>query len=203
MTTILHLDSSAKSQGSVTRELTADAITSLKKQHPDAKVIYRDLTKNPLPHISPEYLGGIFAGGELANHETVKLSDKLLEELFAADILVIGAPVYNFGVPSQLKSWIDYIARAGKTFNYTAEGPKGLITGKRAIVAIASGGVYSSGPMTSYDHVGSYLTQILGFLGITDVAIARAEKQAFGTEAASTEIAHAKQEIEKDTKRAA
>jgi FMN-dependent NADH-azoreductase len=184
MTTILHIDSSAKAQDSPTHALTAGAIAALLKKHPQAKVIHRDLTKDPLNHISPEFLAGIFAGGEYANHATVKLSDKLVDELLSADILVIGAPMYNFGIPSQLKAWIDYVVRAGKTFRYSEKGPEGLVvTGKRAIIAIGSGGVYSEGPMAAFDHVGPYLKQVLGFIGISDVAIVRAERLAFGPEA--------------------
>ena len=188
MKTILQIDSSAKKDGSATRALTAAAVATLRKQYPDAEVVYRDLTDEPLPHISPEFLAGIFAGGEYANHATVKLSDALLAELFAADILVIGAPMYNFGIPSQLKAWIDYIVRAGKAFRYTEKGPEGLVTGKRAIVAVANGGVYTQGPMMPFDHVGPYMQQVLGFIGITDVTIVRAESQAMGPEAAKESL---------------
>ena len=203
MTTILHIDSSARIEGSATRAITADAVSALQKQYPEVKVIYRDLTKNPLPHIGPEFLAGIFADGEHASHETVKLSDTLLGELFAADILVIGTPMYNFSIPSQMKSWIDFVLRAGKTFSYSEQGPKGLVTGKRAIVAVASGGVYSEGPMVPFDHVGTLMKQVLSFIGITDVTVVRAEKQAFGPELAGQELAHAKQEVEAAAKRAA
>lgn len=203
MTTILHIDSSAKSQGSATRAISADAVATLQKTYPQATVVYRDLTKDPLPHISPEFLAGIFAGGEFANHPTVKLSDSLVEELFAADILVIGAPMYNFSIPSQLKAWIDHVLRAGKTFKYTEQGPIGLVTGKRAIVAVASGGFYSEGPMMPFDHVSTLMTQLLNFIGVTDVTVVRAEKQAFGPEVAGQEVAHAKQEVEVAASRAA
>lgn len=197
MTTILHIDSSAKLDGSATRTLTAEAIRAIQAKDPAASVVYRDLTRSPLPHISPEYLGGIFGNPALASHETVQRSDGLIEELFAADIIVIGAPMYNFGIPSQLKAWIDNICRAGKTFRYTAEGkPEGLLKNKRAIVATAHGGVYSEGPMVAYDHVGPYLQQLLGFLGVSDVQIIRAEKQAFGPEAAGEELERAKKQID-------
>ena len=149
MTTILHIDSSANLQHSVTRGLTRDTVAGLLKQHPDARIITRDVTAQPLPHISPEFLAGLFAKGETASPQTLKLSDELLGELFAADILVIGAPMYNFSIPSQLKAWIDHIVRAGKTFTYTASGAQGLLTGKRAIVAVASGGAYAGGAL---DH---------------------------------------------------
>ncbi len=200
--TVLHIDSSAKHQGSATRALTAEAVAALKAQDPGTKVVYRDLTANPLPHISPEYLGGILGTAEFADHDTVKLSDSLLEEFFAADVIVIGAPMYNFSIPSQLKAWFDFVLRAGKTFKYGATGPEGLVIGKRAIVAIASGGVYSEGPMAPYDHVGTLLKQILNFIGIADVTIVRAEKQAFGEEVAGQALTQAKQEIEAVTRHA-
>jgi FMN-dependent NADH-azoreductase len=195
MSKILHIDSSAKPQGSVTRALSAEAVAVLQKQNPGSSVVYRDLTKDPLPHISPEYLGGIFAPGQTPEHETVKLSDKLIEEILAADVIVIGAPMYNFTLPSQLKAWLDYVVRAGKTFRYGAAGPEGLVQGKRVILAVASGGVYKEGPMASYDHVVTYMKQILGFLGIHDVSVAWAEKQAMGPDVAGPELERAKHEI--------
>jgi FMN-dependent NADH-azoreductase len=200
MTTILHIDSSANLQHSVTRALTRDTITGLLKQHPEARVITRDVTANPLPHISPEFLAGLFAKGETASPDTLKLSNELLEELFAADLIVIGAPMYNFSVPSQLKAWIDHVVRAGRTFQYTASGVQGLLSGKRAIVAVASGGTYEGGPL---DHAGAYLQQILGLMGIADVAIIRAEKQAYGPEAAADSMAQARHKLEAETARAA
>ncbi len=188
MTTILHLDSSAKSQESATRALTAEAVAQLRKSHPGASVVYHDLTRNPLPHIGPEFLGGIFGVPALADHETVRQSDRLIAEIFGADIIVIGAPMYNFGIPSQLKAWIDHVLRAGKTFKYVDNAPVGLVTGKRAIIATASGGIYGEGPMVPFDHVVPYLKQVLGFIGIADISVVRAEKQAFGPEAAKAAL---------------
>lgn len=202
MTKILHLDSSAKSQGSVTRTLTADAVAQLQKNHAGATVVYHDLTKNPLPHISPEFLGGIFGMPELANHETVKLSDKLVAEIFDADVIVIGAPMYNFGIPSQLKAWIDHVLRAGKTFKYVDNAPVGLVTGKKVIIAVGTGGIYAEGPMVPYDHVVPYLKQALGFIGITDVSVVRAEKQAFGPDAAAAGLEDAKNSLVQQLKAA-
>ncbi|MDB5478070.1 MAG: FMN-dependent NADH-azoreductase [Alphaproteobacteria bacterium] len=204
MTTILHLYSSARTEGSATRALTAEIVAQLQRTDQGTTVVYRDLTKQVLPHISPEFLNGLFAGGEHANHATVKLSDLLIDEVNAADILVIGAPMYNFSVPSQLKAWIDHVLRAGKTFKYSAEGmPIGLVTGKRAIVAIANGGVYTTGPMVAFDHVEPLMRQVLGFIGITDVTFIRAEKQAFGVEAASQELEKAKHDIAGNVAKAA
>lgn len=203
MTKILQLDSSAKTENSATRTLTAQVVTELQSKYPDAEVLYRDLTKNPLPHISPEYLGGIFGNPALASHETVALSDKLIAELEAADILVIGAPMYNFSIPSQLKAWFDFVLRAGRTFKYIDGAPVGLTKGKKAILAVATGGVYSEGPMVEYDHVVPFLKQMLGFIGITDVSVVRAEKQAFGPEAALAGIEAAKEDIARQLSNAA
>jgi FMN-dependent NADH-azoreductase len=202
MTKILHLDSSARSQESATRVLTAEAVAQLKKAHPDATVTYHDLTKDSLPHISPEYLGGIFGNPVHANHETVKLSDKLIAELMEADVIVIGAPMYNFSIPSQLKAWIDYVLRAGKTFKYENGAPVGLVKGKKAIIATASGGIYGEGPMVPFDHVVPLLKQVLGFIGIADITAVRAEKQAFGPEVASASVNEAKAEITQQAKAA-
>lgn len=202
MTKILHLDSSAKSQGSATHALTAEAVEHIKKNHANARVVYRDLTKDPLPHIGPEFLGGIFGAPELADHETVKLSDKLIAELFEADVIVIGAPMYNFSIPSQLKAWIDHITRAGKTFKYVDNAPVGLVTGKKAIIAASTGGIYGEGPMVPFDHVVPYLKQVLGFIGITDVSVVRAEKQAFGPEAATAGLDEAKTSLAQQLKAA-
>jgi FMN-dependent NADH-azoreductase len=203
MTTILHLDSSAKSEGSATRVLSAAAVAELKAKDSKAIVMYHDLTAAPLPHISPEFIGGIFGNPLHADHATVKLSDQLIEQLFAADYIVIGAPMYNFSVPSQLKAWIDYICRANKTFKYSDKGPEGLLKGKHAVIVTASGGVYSEGPMESFDHVSPYLKQVLGFIGITDITVIRAEKQAFGPEAAEAAIADAKTQLSAGLKKAA
>ena len=192
MTTILHIDASARYEGSVTRPLSAKAIAKLRAADPGATVVYRDLTRNPLPHIEPNFLAGIFgASQEGEAGEALRRSDALVDELLAADVIVLGAPMYNFNVSSQLKAWIDHVARAGKTFRYTAEGPVGLATGKRAIVVTATGGMYRDGPMTAYDHVVPYLKQILGFIGVTDVTFIVADRQALGPEAAAEGVASA------------
>ena len=177
-TVILHLDSSARHEGSITRQLSAQAVAELKAKNPDAVVMYHDLTSAPLPHIVPEFLGGIFGNPEHANHATLKLSDQLVDQVIAATYIVIGAPMYNFGVPSQLKAWIDYICRAGKTFKYGENGPVGLLSkDKKVIVATATGGAYTEGPMAAYNHVTPYLQQLFGFLGVSDFTAVIAGKQ--------------------------
>lgn len=193
MTTILHIDSSARHEGSVTRPLSAEAVERLVAADPAATVIRRDLTREPLPHIDPAFLRGIFgAVDEPENAVAAGRSDALIDELLAADVVVIGAPMYNFGVPSQLKAWIDHVCRAGRTFRYTAEGPVGLVQGKRAIIVTATGGVYGTGPMLAFDHVVPYLRQVLGFIGITDVEVAVADRQALGAEPAAEGLAAAR-----------
>ncbi|HLY57075.1 MAG TPA: FMN-dependent NADH-azoreductase [Stellaceae bacterium] len=192
MTTILHIDASARYEGSVTRPLSAKAVEKLRAADPGATVVYRDLTGAPLPHIEPNFLAGIFGvSQEREAGEALRRSDALVDELLAADVLVIGAPMYNFGVSSQLKAWIDHVARNGRTFRYTPEGPVGLVTGKRAIVVTATGGIYSDGPMAAYDHVVPYLKQVLGFIGITDVTSIVADRQGLGPEAAADGVAAA------------
>src|ERR1700722_15355574 len=145
MTTILHIKSSSNLQGSVTRQIGPVVIERLKAQTPGgAKVIERDLVKATVPHVSPELLGAMFSGNDQADGLT--LSNQLVEELFASDIIVIESPMYNFGIPSVLKAWIDHVVRAKKTFSYTQNGPEGLLKGKQAILVLGSGGVYSEGP---------------------------------------------------------
>lgn len=196
MTTILHIDSSAKKEGSVTRKLTSEAMQKLKAKYPKTKVIYRDLTEDPLEHINADFVKGAYVGGEFAAHPAIKLSNQLIEELMAADILLIGAPMYNFNIPSQLKAWIDYICRVGLTFRYSEKGPIGLVQNKRCLVAVSHGGLYSEGHMTAFDHVSPYLKQVFGFLGITDITIVRAEKQGMNPDSAQESLKKAEKELD-------
>lgn len=186
--TILHIDSSARTQGSVTRDLTADIVSKL-----GGDVIRRDLTE-ALPQITEAWVGANFTPADdrdAAQRDTLALSDQLVDELKAADTIVIGAPVYNFGIPAALKAWVDLIARAGLTFKYTETGPVGLLQGKRAIIAVATGGT----PVGSeIDFATGYLKHVMGFIGIHDVEVIAADRvMAHGAEA----VADAKAEIEK------
>ncbi len=171
--TILRIDASARRTGSISRELTSRIIARL----PGATVTTRDLA-TPLPLIDEGWVGANFTPATDRSPDQVAqlaLSDTLVAELRAADTLVIGLPVYNFGVPAAFKAWVDLIARAGETFQYGANGPEGLLTGKRAIVAFASGGT----PIGSdFDHASGYVRQILGFVGITDVRFVSADQLA-------------------------
>jgi len=169
MTNILRIDSSARIEGSVSRDLAAKVIA----RFGDATVTTRDLAGG-LPLINEAWVGANFTPAETrtdAQKETLALSDTLIGEVKAADVLVIGVPVYNFGVPAVLKAWVDLIARAGVTFRYTEAGPEGLLTGKRAVLVMASGGVEAG---SAYDHATTFLKTVLGFVGITDVTVVRA-----------------------------
>lgn len=169
--TVLHIDSSPRFNDSVSRDLTADIVS----RHAGAKVIRRDLSKTPVPQTTDAWIGASFTPAEdrtADQKHTLTLSDELVDELVAADTVVIGMPMYNFSVPSALKAWIDQVARPGRTFNYTENGPVGLLEGKRVIVAMATGGVPQGSDM---DFATNYMTFFLGFLGITDVQFVAAD----------------------------
>jgi FMN-dependent NADH-azoreductase len=168
---ILRIDSSANTETSVTRGLTDKIVEQLG----DSDVTVRDLARTPLPQITNTWQQANFAPAEGRSDEqkeALKQSDELIAELRAADTIVLGAPVYNFTVPASLKAWIDLVARAGETFRYTENGPEGLLEGKRAIVAMASGGTPIGSDM---DFNTGYLKFILGFMGITDVTFVAAD----------------------------
>ena len=176
--TILKIDSSITGEQSVSRQLTTAIVDQLVLRNLDQRVIERDLASEPLDHIT------LAAFADTA----------VLDEFLAADTVVIGAPMYNFGVPSQLKAWIDRIAIAGKTFRYTAEGPEGLVGNKRVIVAISRGGFYDSN--SALEHVETYLTGVFGFLGITPEFVT-ANGIAVGPEARDAGIASGLSEVER------
>lgn len=182
---ILQIDAGLFAEQSVSRNLSKKIVTRLQEQNPDAQVILRDLIANPINHLDGEI---IMAGGTEAAQRSERqqaelaVTETLLEEVFNADVLVIGAPLYNFSIPSQLKAWVDRIAQAGRTFRYTENGPEGLLKGKRVIIASARGGVYSEGAAASMEHQESYLKTLLGFIGITDITIIRAEGVNMGDE---------------------
>ncbi len=195
---LLHVDSSILGQGSVSRDLTAAIVAAEAALHPGLAVTYRDLAAAPVAHLSGAHLaaaqGAVPEAPELL--ADIAAGQAMLAEFLAADILVVGAPMYNFGVPSQLKAWIDRLAVAGTTFRYTASGPEGLAGGKRVIVASSRGGVYGDGSAAAFlDHQESYLRGLFGFMGITDVTFIRAEGVALGSEARAKAIAAAKAEI--------
>ena len=193
MTTILYLNSSVRSTGSVSRQLSGEFVEKLKAAHPGATVVTRDLAANPLPHLSESMVGAYFTPPEQRSDEQkqlIKTSDEVVAELLAADVVVVGAPMYNFSVSSTLKSWIDHVARAGVTFKYTETGPVGLVQGKKFVIFTSRSGVYSSGPAKAMDFQETYLRGVLGFLGITDVSFISAEGLAMGDEAVNSALAN-------------
>jgi FMN-dependent NADH-azoreductase len=175
---ILNIISSPRKGASASIQLANGIIDKLQAAHPGSTVTVHDLATHPFPHLEESHLQSFFTPAESRSpeqQEAVKHSDNAIQEIKDADVIVIGAPLYNFGIPSTLKAWIDHIARAGITFRYTANGPEGLITGKKVYVAMSSGGIYSEGPLAGYDFVAPYLKALLGFLGMTDVTVVRAE----------------------------
>ncbi|HEX8046298.1 FMN-dependent NADH-azoreductase [Rhizobium sp.] len=178
---ILHLDSSIQADGSASRTLTKTIVTDLVNLHPDADVAYRDLVEEAIPHLDGPIGAGFRPLPFNVSDETTRReharSNELADELIASDILVIGAPMYNFSVASQLKAWIDRVIQPGKTFRYTETGPIGLVDGKKVVIVSTRGGSYLSAPM---DFQEAYLKTALGFIGIKDVNFIRAENMSRG-----------------------
>ena len=199
MTTILHIDSSILGGYSVSRTLTAEIVAKQEALHPGARVIRRDLVVDAAMHLSDAHLA-VFQGGEVGNPalgQDLATGGAYIDDLFAADIIVIGAPMYNFTIPTQLKGWIDRVCVAGRTFQYGANGPEGLVKGKKVFLASARGGVYSAGsPAAGLDHQETYLRGVLGFIGLTDLTIIRAEGLAMGEDAKAAAISAAKAQIQ-------
>lgn len=191
MTNILVIRSAATGAASVSNQLV-DAYLAA---HPGDHVVERDLDRDPVPHVSSASLAGIgrqAPEGE-AFAEARALQDELIGELFAADVIVIGLPLYNFGMPSTLKAWFDYVARAGTTFQYTAAGPEGLVKGKRAIIAHSRAGAYDDAQ--GFPFAVAHVKALLGFMGITDVEVITAQGLIAGPEAAATALSEARQRI--------
>lgn len=203
---LLHIDSAITGEQSVSRELTARTVAAWKASHPGTTVQYLDLAKEAPAHLSADSLGfrtGQAAATELQRQENA-LSEALVSQFLAADVIVLGAPLYNFSVPSQLKAWIDRIAQAGRTFKYTEKGPVGLAGGKTVIVALSRGGVYSTSEGgQAMEHQESYLKVVFGFFGITDVRFVRAEGVGMGPDAKAQAFANADRDIQAHTSTAA
>lgn len=199
MKTILQIDSSILGDYSVSRSLTADIVSKLMALHPGSKVIQHDVAAKPVLHLSDAHLAA-FKGGKVDStslNQDLTQGNTYLDDLLAADFIVVGAPMYNFSIPSQLKSWIDRVSVAGKTFSYTAKGPEGLVKGKKAYIASTRGGIHSEGsPSASFDHQETYLQGALAFMGITDVTIIRAEGINISPEMKTAAIAKAKTQID-------
>lgn len=178
MKKILHVISSPRGEESFSIKLGNAIVEKIVEANPGSVVKVNNLPGNKFPHLWDEQIVSFFTPPEYRTNENIQaieLSDQAINELLEADILVVGVPFYNFGIHSTLKAWIDHISRAGVTFRFTETGYEGLVHGKKAYLAIASGGIYSEGIMQSFDFAGPYLKAILGFLGITDVTIVRVE----------------------------
>jgi FMN-dependent NADH-azoreductase len=196
--TVLTIASSPMGERSVTRKLANKVIEDLKKAYQDTTFITRDLVAAPLPHIDGLFLAGAFTRPEDRNESiqaAMLSSDKAVDELIAADVIIIGAPMYNFGIPSSLKAWIDHVVRFGRTFTNGASGPQGLLLNKKVIVVSARGHIYTSGPYLTWDHQEPQLRTALGFMGLTDVSFIRAEGLQGGPEASDAALKLADQHI--------
>lgn len=183
---LLHIDSSVLGENSASRSMTAAIVARLRSEHPGIEVTRRDLAAQSLPHFTP-----VLA----ESHPCVARNGEILDEFLAADIVVIGAPMYNFTIPTQLKAWIDRVLTAGKTFRYTENGPEGMAGGKRVIIASSRGGIYSEGPATAVDFQETYLRHVFGFIGIHDVEFVRAEGLNLGAEQREAALAQAHERI--------
>ena len=193
---VLHIDSSVLGEASVTRILSSNIVDALRRHHPGLTVTYRDVNADAPAHLDNEIVGVVkFGAADTTDRQKAERvqTDRLVDEVLAADVVVIGAPMYNFSIPTPLKAWIDRIAQAGRTFRYTANGPEGLAGGRKVYVASARGGSYAAAPQL--DHQEAYLKTVLGFLGITDVTVFRAEGIGMGPEVRAKAIAAAQAEI--------
>lgn len=186
MSSILVVTSSPRAGASISTRLATNLAERLAASRPGAKIAHRDLVEAPLPHVDGDFLGGLFSSPDersAVQQTLIDASDQAVEELLAADTVVIGAGMINFSIPSTLKSWFDYVARAGKTFRYSESGPEGLVKGKKVYVVFASKGIYTNGgPAAPMDHARPYLKTILGFLGMTDVEFIDVEGVGLGLE---------------------
>ena len=178
MKNILVIESSPRGSNSYSHQVARSIVNELQARNPGAKVVARDLGANPPPHIGQAFIFAMYALPEKHTIEQAKaiaLSDKFIDELLAADTIVIGLPMHNFAPPSTFKAWVDHVARAGRTFSYSSNGPLGLLKGKHAIVVLASGGVYSNERMKPLDFTEPYLRTVLRFMGISNVDVVRVE----------------------------
>ncbi|CRM09917.1 MULTISPECIES: FMN-dependent NADH-azoreductase [Pseudomonas] len=189
---LLHIDSSILGDNSASRQLSAGVVKAWQAAEPGVEVTYRDLADDAINHFSGATLGALGTAAELrdaAQKHEAELSASSLAQFLAADAIVVGAPMYNFTIPTQLKAWIDRIAVAGQTFHYTEAGPEGLCGNKKVIIVSTSGGMHA-GQATGAAHEG-YLKLLFGFLGITDIEIVRAEGLAYGDEVRSKSMSDA------------
>jgi FMN-dependent NADH-azoreductase len=191
---LLHIDSSVFGENSASRNLTAAIVARLRAEHADIEVIRRDLAAQTLPHFTPVLEN---------SHPCVARNAEILDEFLSADIVVIGAPMYNFAIPTQLKAWIDRILAAGKTFRYTENGPEGLAGGKRVIIASARGGIYSDAAGKASDFQEAYLRRVFEFIGVDNPEFVRAEGLNLGAAQRDAAMAKARRQIEGEVRVAA
>jgi FMN-dependent NADH-azoreductase len=197
MTTLLQINASIHADHGQSSQLATQFVQAFTRSHPDTRVVLRDLAGDTVPHLSAERFAAFLAkpgDRSAAQHDVVAYSDTLIGELKQADVIVLGLPMYNFGVPSQLKAYFDHIARAGETFRYTANGPVGLLTGKKAYVFAARGGLYAG---TTLDTQTSYVRDFLRFVGIEDIEFVYAEGLAISAEIKAEGLARAAAHIER------
>jgi FMN-dependent NADH-azoreductase len=189
---ILFIQSSPRGLQSYSYKVAKFIVDSFKAKNPDSKLVRRNLDEEPPPHVDSAFVGGLFVRPEQRTPQqanALALSDALIDELIAADTIVIAIAVHNFGIPSTLKAWIDHVVRAGRTFAFSQNGPQGLVKDRRAILVLASGGVYSDGPAKSFDFHEPYLRAILGFIGIVNVEVVRVEGVAVSAIGAESAVA--------------
>jgi FMN-dependent NADH-azoreductase len=199
--TLLHIDSSALGDFSTSRKLTASIVSAWQQDKPDLRIIYRDLAAAPPPHLTGRVAMAMrsrdLTGLGAEERAQVALSDELVEEFLAADAVAVGAPMYNFSLPTPLKAWIDRIAQTGRTFKYAESGVVGLAGGKRVVIASSRGGMYAGAPLeAALDHQEAYLRGVFGFVGITDLTIVRAEGTNMGPSAVEQAMIAAKKQID-------
>jgi len=199
MSNILLVTSSPRGEASHSTKIATELAKKLSGAQPGSQIVKRDLVANPLPHIEPAYASGIYTPAESRTPhqaDVVGVSDAAVDELLAADHIVLATGLINFSISSTLKSWIDHISRSGRTFKYGASGPEGLVTGKKVYIVLASGGVYSEGPAAVMDFAVPYLKSVLGFNGMTDVEVIRVEGVGMGEDAVKAALEKAESRVE-------
>lgn len=195
MTTLLQINASLFADASQSSRLADEFVTAWRARHADASVIVRDVGRDTVPHLDGERFGAFVtdaAARTAAQNEVVAFSDALIDELRRADVIVLGLPMYNFGIPSTLKAYFDHVARAGVTFRYTASGPEGLLKGKKAYVFATRGGRYAG---TAFDTQTDYVRNFLGFIGISEVEFVYAEGLNMGDDSRNSSLAAAQSEV--------
>jgi FMN-dependent NADH-azoreductase len=198
MSKVLLVTSSPRGAVSHSTQIARRLVDQLTSDDPKPTVVVRDLFKEPLPHIGEDFVSALGTPADqrtAAQKIAIARSDELIGEIFAADVIVIASGMVNFGVPSTLKTYIDYVLRAGATFRYTANGPEGLVKGKRAFIVHASGGIYSQGPAQAINFQDTYLKHVLGFIGVTDIEVISIEGIARGPETAQKAVTAAAQQV--------